>query len=654
MSTSQATVIPDTGTYTRIHDPHTLKTARIGWIILVAVALVVKIALQPYIAVESAASASFYSTQLTQLGLSESFYVAYSNILSFVVATAYVVTALFIFWRRSDAGVPLFIALGLALYGLQVGAFYVTVIQDPLLLITFALLRFITNVVINTAIFIFPDGRFSIRWMRWLLIGYIIVDGIRIAVLLLEPRVGNAEEMFAGLRRGLFYLSLVPAVGAVWSQIYRYRHTVKGVQRQQLKWIVFGIAAAVLVEIAIPIVFGNEMGVLGVMIADTVVTLFQLVLPVAVAFAILRYRLYDIDLLINRSLVYGLVTLLMAVVFLGGAFILQSLLGREQSGIALAVGLLGAGAVFNPARKRVQNFIDRRFYRLRFNLNELAAAQQTSKVTNPGFLTGRILDGYEVLDVVGRGGMGEVYKGVGHGKTVAIKTLPADMAQKSEFRLRFTREAEALSHVHHPNIVKMYGSGECEGLLYMAMEFVEGQELGEIIREMGRLSIANIRPFAADFAAALDYAHAHGLVHRDIKPSNIMIRQKADGETQEAVLMDFGVAKIQDARTSITGTSAIGTIDYMAPEQITDAKDVDHCADIYALGVVLYEMLTGERPFKGAAPQVLFAHLHQPAPDPRDLVPDLVQSVAEAIMKAMAKQPKDRFQSVGALADALA
>lgn len=653
MSASQATIIPDTGTYTRIYDPRTLAAVRIAWLALVGLALTVNIAIQPYVDVNLAASSSAYRLELAQLGLSESFYFNYFNLLSLVFNGAYLLTALFIFWRRSDAGIPLFIALGLALYGLQSSASYIAVIQDPLFQMLFAVMRFITNIVINTAIFIFPDGRFSIRWMRWLLIGYVIVDGIRIAVLLLESRVGTVENTLVAVRTLLFYISLIPAIGAVWSQVYRYRHTPSLAQRQQTKWIVLGVGAAVLSEIIAAVLGLVDQSVMMLFVSEGVTNGIRLLLPVAVTFAILRYRLYDIDLIINRSLVYGLVTLLLAAVFLGGAYLLQNLLGQEQSGITLAVSLLAAGAVFNPARKHTQHFVDRRFYRLRFDLNELAESQEKPEAENPGALTGRILNGYQILGVLGRGGMGEVYKGVGHGRTVAIKILPRDLAQQAAFRTRFEREAEVLANFNQPNIVKIYDAGECDGLFYIAMEYVDGQELGDIIRQNGRLSLATIRPFAADFAAALDHAHAQGLVHRDIKPSNIMVRLKPDGKTREAVLMDFGVAKIQDVRTSITGTGAIGTIDYMAPEQIANAKEVDHRADIYALGIVLYEMLTGERPFKGSAAQVLFAHLYQPAPDPRLIVPDLPAQVAATVLKAMAKTPEDRFQTVSELAAAL-
>jgi len=202
-------------------------------------------------------------------------------------------------------------------------------------------------------------------------------------------------------------------------------------------------------------------------------------------------------------------------------------------------------------------------------------------------------------------------------------------------------------------VVKMYDSGESDGVYYMAMEFINGRELSALIKERGRLPFEEARPFVQDSASALDYAHRQGLVHRDIKPSNIMLRLKADKETYEAVLMDFGIAKIQDAHTALTGTGAVGTIDYMAPEQIMAAREVDHRADIYALGVVLYEMLTGERPFKGNPGQVLFAHLQQPPPDPRDIREEVPRHVAHAIMKALEKKPEDRWQSAGELAQAL-
>jgi serine/threonine-protein kinase len=254
--------------------------------------------------------------------------------------------------------------------------------------------------------------------------------------------------------------------------------------------------------------------------------------------------------------------------------------------------------------------------------------------------------------------MGEVYKGVGivDKQTAAIKVLPANLAEEAEFRKRFEHEGKTLSQLHHPNIVKLYEWGNSDGVYYLAMEHIEGEELADIIKASQQakpLDYEDIREWVNNVAAALDYAHTRGLVHRDLKPSNIMIRLKADQEIHEAILMDFGVARLDDGSTRLTGTGTIGTIDYMAPEQVMAAREVDHRADIYALGLVLYEMLTGERAFKGSPAQVIFAHLQQPAPDPRDVREDVPRSMAKATLKALEKKPEDRFQSAGELAAAL-
>ena len=249
--------------------------------------------------------------------------------------------------------------------------------------------------------------------------------------------------------------------------------------------------------------------------------------------------------------------------------------------------------------------------------------------------------------------MGEVYKGRANGQTVALKILPDDLAQQEQFRQRFAREVQTLTTLHHPNIVRLVDSGASDGVTYLAMEFIEGEELGKKLKAAGALSLDDGRDILKVLVSALDYAHEQGFIHRDVKPSNVMLRRSKDGEAWEGVLMDFGIAKIREAQTGLTQTGAIGTIDYMATEQIMSAKAVDHRADIYALGIMTYEMLTGTCPFKGSPAQVMFAHLQQPAPDPRDLKDDLPSSVAQAILRALAKKPEDRFASAGEFAAAL-
>jgi hypothetical protein len=274
-----------------------------------------------------------------------------------------------------------------------------------------------------------------------------------------------------------------------------------------------------------------------------------------------------------------------------------------------------------------------------------------------GSFAGTRLGTYEVLELLGRGGMAEVYKGRHPrlDRTVAIKILPASLAGDADFRQRFEREAKAIAALRHPNIVQMFDFGDVEGLYYMVMEYVDGTDLSRYMNESGPMDLAQVRPILNDLAGALDYAHAQGLVHRDVKPSNVLLRSvgRIGNPSYTAILTDFGIAKILGSDTGATETGMMmGTLDYMAPEQIRVSRQVDVRADIYAVGVMAYRMLTGEPPFKGEHPStVMLGHLQDPPPDPRKLVPDLPERVAAAIVRAMAKDPDERFDTVGGLAE---
>jgi len=512
------------------------------------------------------------------------------------------------------------------------------------------------NVSFFIFLLIFPDGKYvPRRWGRWLIGAYVLWTIFEAYMRYLNP------EASAEIGEMLELVTSVWWFGGIGAQIYRYRKVSTVQQRQQTKWVILGILMGVLGLIVTNtfdlLVASSLQGTVYALYVVGIAPLLDL-LPttlglLAVTFAVLRYRIWDIDYAINRSLVYGAVTVILAAVFLGGAFLIQAVLGKEQSGVVLAISVVATGLFFNPLRRTIQHFIDRRFYHLRFDLIELNKARILPDVKTPGALTGTTLDAYHVLDVIGKGGMGEVYKGVGNGQTVAIKILQDTISEKTDHKVRFEREVKTLTELDHPNIVKLYSSGEFNGMHYMAMEYVEGTELGTQVKQNGPLALEDARIILQDLTGALDYAHQQGLVHRDIKPSNIMLRTAEDKETLRAVLMDFGVAKIKDAKTNLTGTGAVGTIEYMAPEQIQESKTVDHRADIYALGVVLFEMLTGERPFKGNPAQVLFAHIQQPPPDPRDIAPQLPRNAAHAILRALSKNPEDRFASAGELLQAL-
>jgi serine/threonine protein kinase len=321
---------------------------------------------------------------------------------------------------------------------------------------------------------------------------------------------------------------------------------------------------------------------------------------------------------------------------------------------------------FNPVRRVVQRFVDQRLFGLRVGLDTLAhrAHEHNTIDTNAdtqriGSLTGTTLGtgsgALRIEGLIGKGGMGEVYRGVqpALNRPVAVKVITERLAQDSESRARFEREAQVVARLRHPNIVAVYDFASINEMAYMVMEYLDGQELDDYLKAQQHLSMDETAVIVRELAGALDYAHAQGVVHRDVKPSNVMLQRVTATGAQfpfKPVLMDFGVVKFGEVDNRLTKTGMIGTLDYVAPEQIMSAKAVDGRADQYSLAVLAFEMLTGQMPFEGSVAQIVFAHLQQPAPDIRDLLTDIPDRVALALMRAMSKQPEDRFATVSEFA----
>ena len=268
-------------------------------------------------------------------------------------------------------------------------------------------------------------------------------------------------------------------------------------------------------------------------------------------------------------------------------------------------------------------------------------------------LIGRSLDRYHILEQLGEGGMATVYKAYDTRleRDVAIKVIrrgafPADHLE--QILKRFERESKALAGLSHTNIVKVMDYGEHEGSPYMVLEYLPGgtlkQKLGKPIP--WKESIQLLLPIAK----ALGYAHEQGIVHRDIKPSNILLTSK-----NQPLLTDFGIAKILESRelTTLTGSSVgVGTPEYMAPEQWTGKADVQ--SDVYSLGIVLYEMVTGRKPYVADTPAaILLKQATEPLPPPSRYVPDLPEGVERILIKALSKDPKERYQNMAEFASAM-
>lgn len=261
---------------------------------------------------------------------------------------------------------------------------------------------------------------------------------------------------------------------------------------------------------------------------------------------------------------------------------------------------------------------------------------------------------YQVDGEIGRGGMAVVYRAMDTRlrRKVALKVLPPELAFRDEVKRRFLREAQMAAQLSHPHIVPIYAVDESAGIVYFAMGLVEGDPLAKLLFHEPRPPIATVRRVLREVADALHFAHSRGVVHRDIKPDNILI----ETATGRAVVTDFGIARAAEADGRLTATGiAVGTPAYMSPEQAMGEREVDGRADIYALGIVGYQMLAGELPFAASnTPSMLMKHLSEPPRPLLDLRPDLPANLAAAVERALCKLPGDRWADAAAFRDALA
>ena len=258
--------------------------------------------------------------------------------------------------------------------------------------------------------------------------------------------------------------------------------------------------------------------------------------------------------------------------------------------------------------------------------------------------------GYRIEATVGRGGMATVYRAehVHLRRPVALKVPMPELAADAVFRERFIRESRAAAALTHPHLVAVYDAGEIDGVLFLAMQFVEGDDLGRLLKRDGPPSLARTAIVIGQIAAALDAAHGRGLVHRDVKPANVLV----DGD--HCYLADFGLTRLIGVTVATMTGDVLGTLSYAAPEQIEGAS-VDRRADVYALGCTAYECIVGETPFAhraGAA--LLYAQLTEAPPRPSDRRPELPEAVDAVLARALAKAPAERFATCGELAAALA
>ncbi len=569
------------------------------------------------------------------------------------------VIALLLVWRRGDELMTLVVASML----LFTGALYTgPTANADLPYLALAILPGMAESMQAWFVYLFPNGKALPRWIWWILIplpiwriGIWLVDYVPKYKAELRTAENYSHTAQQAWDIGLFLLLLA---GGIAAQVYRYRKLSTPVQRQQTKWVLFGMIITVLFVGTYVVVFnvlgyGENPSLVVSLVARVLRQVSLMIVPATMAIAVLRYRLWDIDFAINRSLVYGALTTILLALFALSLRLVSTLARGFGAGpiIAMLVSMVVFALLFQPLNRGLQKFVDRRFYRIYVDYQK--SGRSALPPLEPSTFPSAHFHEYTDLEVAGRGGMAEVYKATHPTlrRVVAIKLMREAIQDDPVMHMFFERESRALRELDHPNVIKVLDTGAVDSRPYMVMEFIEGDALGDLLKT-GRLDLERALQFLKPIGAALDYLHVHDIVHRDVKPGNIMLDQA--GREVRPIITDFGLAKVLGDPSLISQSAVAGTFAYIAPEQIEARRDIDGRADIYALGVMTYQMLTGELPFKhehqGA---LLIAHMLHAPPDAREKAPDLPEGAARAIQKAMAKKPSERFGTASEFVSAL-
>ncbi len=640
---------PSTLTYTSLKDKPSLRISlQVLWVVVfvyIGGLFVAKILTSTGISL----SASLLQ-QLPRLGLNLLTFSIIDIVIDLYIILGYFGLAIILFLQRSDDWFALFISIMIMTFGVELTNLgHVSSAQSiyPFFASPILIMGEMGIILLG---WLYPDGRFVPRWLKFMLPVLFISTFLfywpasPLYVTKVNPITWLSVELF-------WYFSTIAVM------FYRYRSISNLNQRQQIRWVFTGVMGPLLWFLLsnLPPLFipALQSSTLTSTVFNTVLRVLSIFLfllfPACLTIAIARYKLFDIDLLINRALVYGALTVVLASTFGLVLIALNALFnlitGGQQTTLGLVLSAGAAGMLFQPTRKTLQRFVDRTFYRIKIDYLKTPVVPKYKKSSSDTQTQATALfSSYNNLTLIGKGGMAEVYRAdhpTQH-RTVAIKVLLNNLAEDEQFQKRFKREAQTLAGLEHPNIVKIFDYGVENNLYYMVMEYLDGANLSMHLKQRGQFSLQDALPILKDIADALDYAHTFGMIHRDVKPSNIMM--DTGGDSPRAVLTDFGIAKLSGAYTNITASAILGTFDYIAPEQIQAATDVDGRADTYALGVMTYQLLTGTLPFRRPSTgALLLAHMTAPPPDAREFVPSIPRHTATAIQRAMDKKPADRY-----------
>ena len=507
--------------------------------------------------------------------------------------------------------------------------------------------------------YIFPNGKFEQAWSRWSYAGWLVFTW---GWFFFPASLHNPTQIGVFNHEGVFLAYFLWLLSGVYLLYNRSQKSATYEERQQTKWVISGIAGAVLITFLeeIPSTIDHSLvdhstpgGIDYALISTLIFTMGVLLVPMGIAFSIYRKRLWQIDYLINRSLVHALMGLLILVfsvaVFILLTGVLRSNLDAAIDWLAVLITAVLVAILYRPLNRSVQRLVDRRVFgiQIKYKQNSQVASQVLKAASNwHNTSVGR----YKIEKSLHRGKTGWVYSGIEitTGATVAVKFLHPHLALIPEYRKAFVAEAKILSELDHPNIIRLLDYGEeDETTCYIVMEYISDLTLANRLKDGKQLDFQEAKYFLSQLADALDYAHRQGVIHLDIKPSNILLRKdSASPFGFVPILTDFGISKPNNQKPSADFNEVTGTFDYISPEQIIRPNALDSRADIYALGVLAYKMVTGQLPFSAnQTAALLIAHIYQPPPNPLSINPDLPAKTAFAILNAMAKEPSQRFEN---------
>ncbi|MDX1995776.1 MAG: protein kinase [bacterium] len=595
---------------------------------------------------------------LKQLGVDSLFYALYLNAFNLIFMVAFTASAVFIFYHSSDNLAALLVSLSILLCGVSYSTSLGTLIslgeswRLPVNLIKSAW----WNVGV-LCLFVFPTGRFTPRWLA--------VPALAWSLWMLLWPFFPQLDPFVWRERGSS-LILIAFVAAVIAQLYRYRYISDVVQRQQTRISLYVLTFVLVISLSynsfvnlipqlqqpgLPRLLFNMVTIPPFIFAP------MFAIPFGLAVAILREKLWDLHRFFSISLFLSMFTAVLSMLYFWLVLALQQVIilltDLPLSPLALIAPTLLLGTLLPRLSRYVQQFV----FRLLFATNQPQTIQYNQPTVEvrpvdyfrPGMTLG---ENYFLIREVHRSPMSIVYEGrhLFLNKPVAVKLLASQLTENPVFQKRFKQEARVVSHFNHERIVRVTDYVSTPGCAYMVMDFIKGPSLQQYLTFHGLLSLGEATLYAEDIASALDYAHERNVIHRDVKPGNILLWAKPEHSIPNreyvAMLTDFGIAKELNESLYLTEETGMGTPEYMSPEQIQSTANVDKRTDIYSLAIVVFQMITGRLPYSAQShSDIITQHLYEDPLDPRLFRNDLPHAFAEAITRALSKNPAERFSS---------